>query len=44
VREHTKESILAWGRERLGNEPDSELDIALGEVVKIARLRLEDLR
>jgi OHCU decarboxylase len=44
VREHTKESILAWGRERLRNEPDSELDIALGEVVKIARLRLEDLR
>ena len=43
VREHTKDSILAWGRERLHNEPERELDIAVGEVVKIARLRLEDL-
>jgi OHCU decarboxylase len=44
VREHTKDSILAWGRERLGNAPDQELDIAVGEVVKIARLRLGDMR
>jgi 2-oxo-4-hydroxy-4-carboxy--5-ureidoimidazoline (OHCU) decarboxylase len=44
VREHTKDSILAWGRERLDNDAEQELDIALGEVLKIARLRLEDLR
>jgi 2-oxo-4-hydroxy-4-carboxy-5-ureidoimidazoline decarboxylase len=44
VREHTKASILAWGRERLGNDPEPELAIAVGEVVKIARLRLEDMR
>jgi 2-oxo-4-hydroxy-4-carboxy-5-ureidoimidazoline decarboxylase len=42
VREHTKASILAWGRERLDNDPERELDIALGEVLKIARLRMED--
>jgi OHCU decarboxylase len=44
VREHTKASILAWGRERLANDPERELDIALGEVLKIARLRMEDPR
>jgi OHCU decarboxylase len=43
VREHTKASILAWGEERLGNEPEVEVEIALGEIAKIARLRLEDL-
>ena len=43
VREHTRESLLAWGRERLANEPAGELEIALGEVHKIAALRLEDL-
>src|SRR3954463_15760507 len=35
VREHTKDSILAWGRGRLDNDADQELGIAIGEVVKI---------
>src|SRR3954462_1465373 len=43
VREHTKDSILAWGRERLSHTADEEVAIALGEIAKIARLRLEDL-
>jgi 2-oxo-4-hydroxy-4-carboxy-5-ureidoimidazoline decarboxylase len=43
VREHTKDSILAWGRERLEHAPDDEVAIALGEIAKIARLRLDDL-
>jgi OHCU decarboxylase len=43
VREHTKESILAWGQERLGHEPEAEVEIALAEIAKIARLRLEEL-
>jgi OHCU decarboxylase len=43
VREHTKGSILAWGRERLGHATDEEVGIALGEIAKIARLRLADL-
>jgi OHCU decarboxylase len=43
VREHTKESILAWGQERLNHDQDQELDIAIAEVLKIARLRLEDM-
>lgn len=42
VREHTKDSILTWGRERLDHDPESELDVALGEVLKIARLRMEE--
>jgi 2-oxo-4-hydroxy-4-carboxy-5-ureidoimidazoline decarboxylase len=43
VREHTKDSILAWGAERLGHSTDEEVAIALGEVAKIAGLRLADL-
>jgi OHCU decarboxylase len=43
VREHTKDSILAWGRERLSHADDDEVAIALGEIAKIARLRLDDL-
>jgi OHCU decarboxylase len=43
VREHTKESIIAWGTARLEHSPDEEIDIALGEIAKIARLRLADL-
>ena len=43
MREHTKASILAWGEERLGHEPEEEIEIALGEIAKIARLRLEEL-
>ena len=44
VREHTRESMLAWGEERLGNDADDEVEIALGEIAKIARLRLEEGR
>ncbi len=43
VREHTPASILAWGQERLGRSPEEELATALGEIVKIARARLEDM-
>jgi 2-oxo-4-hydroxy-4-carboxy--5-ureidoimidazoline (OHCU) decarboxylase len=42
VREHTKDSILANADARLGNSVDDEVDTALGEIAKIARLRLED--
>jgi OHCU decarboxylase len=42
VREHTKETILATAAERLRHEPERELDVALAEIAKIARLRLED--
>jgi OHCU decarboxylase len=43
VREHTKASILAWGRARLGHTADDEVATALGEIAKIAGLRLRDL-
>jgi OHCU decarboxylase len=43
VREHTKDSILAWGTARLDHAREQEIDIALGEIAKIARLRLADL-
>ena len=43
VREHTKESILKNAGERLGNPREREVQVALAEVHKIARLRLEDL-
>jgi 2-oxo-4-hydroxy-4-carboxy-5-ureidoimidazoline decarboxylase len=43
VREHTKESILASGGERLRHATDAEVAIALGEIAKIAGLRLGDL-
>jgi OHCU decarboxylase len=43
VREHTKDSILAWGRERLARSPDDEIETALAEIAKIAGLRLRDL-
>jgi OHCU decarboxylase len=42
AREHTKESILRVASERLGNSEDEEVRVALEEVAKIARLRLED--
>jgi OHCU decarboxylase len=42
VREHTKESILRTAGERLRHSPDEEVRVALGEIAKIARLRLED--
>jgi xanthine dehydrogenase D subunit len=43
VREHTRDSILAWAQERLDNDVDAEVEIALEEIAKIARLRLEEL-
>jgi OHCU decarboxylase len=42
VREHTKDSILEWGRERLAHSRDEEIDTALGEIAKIARMRLKE--
>ena len=42
MREHTPESILDWGRERLSNPVDAELDVAVGEIAKIARYRLQE--
>jgi 2-oxo-4-hydroxy-4-carboxy-5-ureidoimidazoline decarboxylase len=43
VREHTKESILAGAQERLRHPRQREVQTALAEISKIARLRLEDL-
>ena len=43
VRELGKDTILAWGRERLGRSREQEVDTALGEIAKIAGLRLRDL-
>jgi 2-oxo-4-hydroxy-4-carboxy-5-ureidoimidazoline decarboxylase len=43
VREHTKASIIGWGEERLGHEVDEEVAVAMDEIAKIARLRLEEL-
>ena len=43
VREHgTAESILADADRRLGNTAEQEIETALGEIAKIARLRLQD--
>ena len=42
AREHTKESILRVASERLANTQDEEIRVALEEIAKIARLRLED--
>jgi OHCU decarboxylase len=42
VAEHTVESLLAAGAARLAHPPARERDVALHEVVKIARLRLEE--
>jgi OHCU decarboxylase len=43
VREHTKESILRVAGERLEHTRDEEVRVALEEIAKIARLRLEEL-
>lgn len=43
VREHTKESILENAGARLANSPDEEIRTALGEIHKIAGLRLGDM-
>jgi 2-oxo-4-hydroxy-4-carboxy--5-ureidoimidazoline (OHCU) decarboxylase len=44
VGEHDKASILAAAHARVRNEPEQELETALEEVAKIARLRLERMR
>jgi 2-oxo-4-hydroxy-4-carboxy-5-ureidoimidazoline decarboxylase len=43
VREHTKESILANFIERLEHDRETEIETALEEICKIARLRLADV-
>ena len=43
VREHSKDSILKAAEQRLGNSKEEEIEMALAEISKIARLRLEDL-
>jgi 2-oxo-4-hydroxy-4-carboxy-5-ureidoimidazoline decarboxylase len=43
AREHTKDSILADLAVRLGHDADAERRTALGEIAKIARLRLDGL-
>ena len=43
VRENTKETILASGKERLENSPAQEKAAALVEIIKIANLRLQDI-
>ena len=40
---HTQQSILEWGRARLECAREQEIDIALGEIAKIAHLRLSAL-
>jgi OHCU decarboxylase len=42
VREHTKHSILSAFKSRLAHQPAEEVDTALAEIAKIARLRLFD--
>jgi OHCU decarboxylase len=41
AREHDKTSILAAAAERLGHDTDTEVGVALDEIAKIARLRME---
>jgi OHCU decarboxylase len=43
VREHTLASLLEWGEERLERSREQELDTALGEIAKIAGIRLAEL-
>jgi len=43
AREHTKESILRVAAERLEHSEEEEVRVALEEIAKIARLRLEDV-
>jgi 2-oxo-4-hydroxy-4-carboxy-5-ureidoimidazoline decarboxylase len=43
VREHNKETILASAAARLGHSRPEEVETALGEIAKIAHLRLQDL-
>ena len=43
AREHTPDTIIAGAAERVESEPEQEEKIALREIAKIARLRLDDL-
>ncbi len=43
VREHTKESILAAFVRRLEHDREAEIATALGEIAKIAKLRLDSI-
>jgi 2-oxo-4-hydroxy-4-carboxy--5-ureidoimidazoline (OHCU) decarboxylase len=43
VRENTKETILASGKERLENSPPQEKAAGLLEIIEIANLRLRDI-
>jgi OHCU decarboxylase len=43
VRAHGKETILASAAARLGHSRPEEVEAALGEIAKIAHLRLQDL-
>ena len=43
AREHTPDSILAFGAARLANSREEEIEVALGEIGKIAGLRLRDV-
>jgi len=43
AREQDRDSILAAAEARLQRDPEAELETALDEIAKIARLRLEDL-
>jgi OHCU decarboxylase len=43
VREHTKQTILTDAEARLGHSRPEEIETALGEIAKIAHLRLRDL-
>jgi OHCU decarboxylase len=43
VREHTKDTILEDAESRMRHTGEQEIVLSLVEIVKIARLRLEDL-
>jgi OHCU decarboxylase len=43
VREHGKETILADAAVRLGQSRPEEIETSLGEIARIAHLRLQDL-
>jgi OHCU decarboxylase len=43
VGEHTKETILAGAGTRLEHSRSEEIETALGEIARIARLRLQDI-
>ena len=42
MREHTVESIIDAAEARVGSDRDEEVRTALGEIAKIAALRLRD--